>query len=349
MHSVSLKFLVGILSFSDYYPFGMQMVGRNDPGDGYRYGFNGMERDDEVKGSGNSYDFGARMYDARLGRWLSLDPLESRYKSLTPYNYVANSPLQFVDPNGEEIVLFFKTPAAKTAYESVLNSSLEGGYTIKLHKLENGHHRVEFVSKGEASISEMSQRATKVYEYLNPIATDPNVKVEMLVVAEGFERILAAVGNYEDAILDMSDVMQFNETGKKTKTYGQTQVGAIVHETLEQYEKTKAGIPRGSKKDFSTHHRTALAAENDVNGIVRKQQTGYDETDGTKGNFWRKYEITHTDGTVTQSTMTFAEGTAKLPTIRVSQPGTVTKVGLDIAAIAAAGKAHLGIESAAKE
>jgi hypothetical protein len=50
MHSVSLKFLVGILSFSDYYPFGMQMVGRNGSTNSYRYGFNGMEKDDEVRG-----------------------------------------------------------------------------------------------------------------------------------------------------------------------------------------------------------------------------------------------------------------------------------------------------------
>ncbi len=39
----------------------------------YRYGFNGKEKDDEVKGEGNSLDFGARMYDSRLGRFLSID------------------------------------------------------------------------------------------------------------------------------------------------------------------------------------------------------------------------------------------------------------------------------------
>jgi len=42
---------------------------------GYRYGFNGMEEDNEIKNiKGSSLDFGARMYDSRLGRWLSLDP-----------------------------------------------------------------------------------------------------------------------------------------------------------------------------------------------------------------------------------------------------------------------------------
>lgn len=41
-------------------------------GDGSWYGFNRRERDDEVKGAANSLDFGARIYDPRVGRWLSL-------------------------------------------------------------------------------------------------------------------------------------------------------------------------------------------------------------------------------------------------------------------------------------
>ena len=56
----------------------------------YRFAFNGMEKDDEVKGLGNSLDFGARMYDPRLGRWLSLDPLQQKYPFASPYNFALN-------------------------------------------------------------------------------------------------------------------------------------------------------------------------------------------------------------------------------------------------------------------
>jgi len=45
----------------------------------YVYGFQGQERDDEVKGDGNSYDFLFRIYDPRLGKFLSTDPLEGEY------------------------------------------------------------------------------------------------------------------------------------------------------------------------------------------------------------------------------------------------------------------------------
>ena len=50
--------LADVVSYSDYYPFGMQMPSRNGSSGDYRYGFNGMESDDEVKGVKNSYDFG---------------------------------------------------------------------------------------------------------------------------------------------------------------------------------------------------------------------------------------------------------------------------------------------------
>tara|TARA_R110002050_G_scaffold77643_1_gene165737 strand:- start:624 stop:1424 length:801 start_codon:yes stop_codon:yes gene_type:complete len=60
-----------------------------------------MEKDDNVKGSGNSLDFGARIYDPRLGRFLSTDPLMSQNATWTPYGYALDNPIMFVDDNGE--------------------------------------------------------------------------------------------------------------------------------------------------------------------------------------------------------------------------------------------------------
>src|SRR5690606_28578426 len=55
-----------LLSIADYYPFGSLIPQRRYNPTEYRYGFNGMEKDDEIKGTGNSLDFGARIYDPRL-------------------------------------------------------------------------------------------------------------------------------------------------------------------------------------------------------------------------------------------------------------------------------------------
>jgi len=64
----------------------------------YRYGFNGKENDNDVKGSGNSLDFGARIYDSRLGRWLCVDPITHSWQS--PYVSFDNNPIAIIDPDG---------------------------------------------------------------------------------------------------------------------------------------------------------------------------------------------------------------------------------------------------------
>lgn len=95
-------FMADVVSYSDYYPFGMQVPNRFYNSADYRYGFNGMEKDDEIKGNGNSYDFGSRLYDPRIGRWVSPDPAEKKYPSFSPYNLSFNNPVQFIDPDGED-------------------------------------------------------------------------------------------------------------------------------------------------------------------------------------------------------------------------------------------------------
>ena len=68
----------------------------------YRYGFNGKERDDEVKGAANQIDYGMRVYDPRIARFLSIDPLASKYPWYTPYQYAGNMPVWMTDLDGAE-------------------------------------------------------------------------------------------------------------------------------------------------------------------------------------------------------------------------------------------------------
>jgi len=96
-----------VVSYSDYYPFGMQMPGRNGTVSGgeYRYAFNGMETDKEVSGTGNSYTTQFRQYDPRLGRWKSLDPLAGKFPNMSPFVGMDNNPIVNIDPRGDEIVI----------------------------------------------------------------------------------------------------------------------------------------------------------------------------------------------------------------------------------------------------
>jgi RHS repeat-associated protein len=120
-----------VLSTQQYYPFGMLMPGNASAtlrrqyslnSYDYRYGFNGKEGDDEVKGDDNQVDFGARPYDPRSGRWLSVDPMAGKYPGWSPYNFVLNTPLILIDPDGMEPDDWYKKDG-KYYFDPTLNKS----------------------------------------------------------------------------------------------------------------------------------------------------------------------------------------------------------------------------------
>ena len=95
-----------VVSASDYYPFGMEMVGRKYSSyNTYRYGFNGKENDNEIEGQ---QDYGFRIYDKRLGKFKSVDPLTKSYPELTPYQFASNRPIDGIDEDGLEWAYYDK-------------------------------------------------------------------------------------------------------------------------------------------------------------------------------------------------------------------------------------------------
>jgi RHS repeat-associated protein len=66
----------------------------------YRYGFNGKENDKEIKGDEKQQDFGLRIYDPRLGRFLSIDPFYKTSPGESNYVFAGNSPVHFLDQEG---------------------------------------------------------------------------------------------------------------------------------------------------------------------------------------------------------------------------------------------------------
>jgi RHS repeat-associated protein len=93
------------VNVTDYYAFGQAITERTYNAAAYKYGYNGKEKDNDMYGEGNAYDFGARINDVRLGRWLSLDPLAKKYPSWSPYNSMGDNPIVYVDEDGRDIIL----------------------------------------------------------------------------------------------------------------------------------------------------------------------------------------------------------------------------------------------------
>jgi RHS repeat-associated protein len=89
-----------LIQENHYYPFGLEMEGAWQPQIGVEnlYQYNGKELNEDLGLNWN--DYGARWYDASLGRWGSVDPLAEPQWSFSPYQYVLNNPVYFVDPTG---------------------------------------------------------------------------------------------------------------------------------------------------------------------------------------------------------------------------------------------------------
>ena len=96
-------FTANVSSYTDYYPFGMVMPGRSyTSSDAYRYGFQGQEKDDELKGSGNSVNYKYRMHDPRIGRFFAVDPLAAKYPHNSPFAFGENRVIDGIELEGLE-------------------------------------------------------------------------------------------------------------------------------------------------------------------------------------------------------------------------------------------------------
>ena len=101
-----------------YYPFGgvFASTGNVQP-----YKYNGKELD--TKKGLNWYDYGARHYDAALGRWFVVDPLAEKYYSTSVYGYCLNNPVKYIDADGRKIVI--GTPMQRLLGKLGLDSYVE--------------------------------------------------------------------------------------------------------------------------------------------------------------------------------------------------------------------------------
>ncbi len=118
----------------NYYPFGLQHKGYNNTitGREHNYGYNGKEEQNEFNGTLQWFDFGARNYDAAIGRWFNIDPLAEKYSGASPYVYASNNPILFVDPDGEDVHISIGNKPVGTTSIRVIGAPGEAPQEIKV-------------------------------------------------------------------------------------------------------------------------------------------------------------------------------------------------------------------------
>lgn len=100
----------------------------------YRFSFNGQEKDKESLGEGNSNDFGERIYDSRLCRFMSIDPLTKDYPELSVYQFAGNMPIWAIDLDGLEPAFKLPDGTYTTARDGQLSNHRISPDAIKYYK-----------------------------------------------------------------------------------------------------------------------------------------------------------------------------------------------------------------------
>ncbi len=247
-----------------YYPFGLNIQNPNyansaDPKNNYQY--NGKELVDDL-GLG-WMDYGARWYDPSIGRWGQIDPMAETDHSvgLTPYHYVANNPINGVDPDGQDYVLTIDmeketaTISATLFVESGDEASLKSAQVAAdFWNQESGNFDI--------SIGNKDNKSQFVLNFEIQVKESDNARAEAN----------KSDGNFYEVVPDESMPSEYNEGMQATETpSGITTGGNHIRVAKSQAESTSGAHEVGH----------ALGIEGHTNGIMGTIRSNNNRVTGT--------------------------------------------------------------------
>lgn len=269
----------------------------------YRFGYNGKENDNEVKGTGNQVDFGARAYDPRLGRWMSTDPLEAKYTGWSPYHGMANSPIMIMDGDGREWEVTFRNARAQDFFKETIALIFDRKVEAQIVQNANDASRMkvslQFVGDNTTTSLNLMQRA--MYDKLSEVITSPTVLHQNVALAST-EITMDAYSNMlaKPPAIDIHDIFKAGELMGDYKW----SAAYLIHAVREHFDRAQRG-----SLDYTTDHEAAVRHENEILGFNRVGVGGaleIQQGDGSlvgvrEGVFKVPYEIPSRTGTMTKT------------------------------------------------
>ena len=223
------------LSRTDYYPFGYPIASRSFSLEQYRYGFNGQEGDGEIYGDKLNYAFQYRMYDARIGRFWSVDPLKSDYPWNSTFAFAENRVIDGIDLEGLE---YFYTA------QGFLLGNMKGSEEVRIANYQDVFNIINecFIFNYNLETTNHSSFFAKQFALNQSVSLGINNN-QLLAFASVIHQ--ESSGDKEESYLMGNIMMDFIKAG------GSTQL-----KTLEDITMYENGLVYGAKQNYFTSFKS---------------------------------------------------------------------------------------------
>jgi RHS repeat-associated protein len=220
-----------------------------------------------------AYDFGARIYDARVGRFISMDPQDSKYPSMSPYSAFGNSPILMIDPDGETIKVSTDKPELLTKFQSAISTAFAGKVEAKINK----DGLVTFHQLPETKLTQKEQAALDI---LNAAANNTKYEAQLNLVDRNTGGDKVELDNFATKQFDIDDMVAFGNDDNLL-----TSKSVLVHAVVEQLraDELRKHNVTDEYEIYEISHDAALAAENQTTNLIRGSSATQIRRDGQGG------------------------------------------------------------------